>query len=242
MIEHQRSDTGLARRPMAAVFWPVLAPVMFTYLIAALINLATGGWVASQFSEGGSVRGQLIVLILAHLALFAAMSFWAERIGAGPFAGRLSGAADWFALGALTGPVVLILTTALVAGLFAGDDSGWMYREGFDPSLLNVGAGSLLLASYAIILAPLIEEMAFRGIALGCLLGRGWNPAMAAIVTAGAFAATHVHYTLPAMIPVFILGLYLALLRIFSGSIAVPIIAHASANGLVMLVSWMLPS
>ena len=81
-----------------------------------------------------------------------------------------------------------------------------------------------------VLLAPILEEVTFRGVALGCLLGRGVPVAAAIGIQAVGFALVHLQYTPAAMFSVFILGLFLGWLRIASKSIAVPILAHMAVN------------
>ena len=224
------TPTSLAGHPFAAAFWTLLAPPIALYATIFGIDLLSDGWASGQLGDPETPKTAWIMFAIAHLALFMAMSLWAERVGAGPFAGRLPAPTDWFLIAIATGPAVLIGSNALVGALVSGGEPGWMYREGFDPALMSRQALGAMLVVYALLLAPLVEEVAFRGIALGCLLMRGWTPAMATALVAAVFASLHIHYTLPALIPVFIMGLYLGWLRVASGSIGVAILGHVSAN------------
>jgi membrane protease YdiL (CAAX protease family) len=79
----------------------------------------------------------------------------------------------------------------------------------------------------AIISAPVIEEMIFRGIMLPLMLKKT-SPLSAIFFVALLFAAVHAH--IPAIIPIFILAVGLSLGYLATGSIAVPIVAHAIFN------------
>ncbi len=79
----------------------------------------------------------------------------------------------------------------------------------------------------AIISAPVIEEIIFRGIMLPLMLKKT-APLSAIFFVALLFAAVHTH--VPAIIPIFILAVGLSLGYLATGSIAVPIIAHAIFN------------
>lgn len=230
------TPAALGRHPLAAVFWAMLAPFFFQFVAIMAAGLVAPGWVEAQLGGGGDVAGQWRVLVLGQFIGFIALSLWCQRIGAGPFGGDMRLPGDWLLAALFVGPVVLIGTGFLV-GLFAGNGEGdWMYREDYDTSLLTREAlGPMLLVS-GLVLAPLIEEVAFRGVALGCLLARGWAPLPAAILTSLAFTSLHVQYTLPALLPIFLVGLYCAWLRIQTGSIAAPIAAHMSANAVSLLL------
>lgn len=91
---------------------------------------------------------------------------------------------------------------------------------------------------WTVLAAPVFEEMVFRGLLLGCLLARGWNPWVAVSVTAAAFASTHGQYYLPGLISVFVGGLLFGWLRIISGGLAAPILAHVAMNAWVVYEDW----
>lgn len=225
---------SLAPRPLMALFWAVFAPSSILIALSILLDAATGGWASAQFeAETGSLDGRWIIYALGYLLAFAAMSLWAERIGAGPFGAPLRPAPPWIVIGLVTGPAVMQSTTALT-GLLAGGEGSWMYREGFDTSMISAAALSPLMAAYIIVLAPLVEEVGFRGIGMGCLLARGWPPVAAVAMTAGLFTGMHFNLTPLGLVPVFIMGLYLGLLRVWSGGMAAPIMAHLGANGFAL--------
>ena len=81
-----------------------------------------------------------------------------------------------------------------------------------------------------VLLAPIIEEVAFRGVALSCLLGRGLPVFVSIVIQAVGFTALHLQYTPAAMFTVFVLGLFLGWLRVASKSISAPILAHMAVN------------
>ncbi|MEM0985717.1 MAG: type II CAAX endopeptidase family protein [Pseudomonadota bacterium] len=224
------TPVSLGRAPIAAVFWPIIAPILFLNVGVLLAGFLTQGWVLEQFEEGGSPPMQWLILLVIQAILFAAMSFWSDRAGAGPFAGSLKIESDWIGIAALTGPLVLLGSTLLIGILVSRDDPNWMFRDPQANPLLTRDAIGLSMIAAGGILIPITEEMAFRGIALGFLLNRGLTPLSAGVVTAVVFAALHPQYTLLGMVPVFIMGLYLAWLRIATGSITAPIVAHMSAN------------
>jgi membrane protease YdiL (CAAX protease family) len=92
-----------------------------------------------------------------------------------------------------------------------------------------------LLASLVVIggLAPLAEELAFRGLLYGWLETR-WGPRVAVVGSALAFAVSHwepahMAVALPA-------GLFLGLLRWRSRSLLPPLIAHAANNCSFVLI------
>jgi len=97
-----------------------------------------------------------------------------------------------------------------------------------DPAALLVGLA--LLAG----LAPLVEELVFRGLLYGWLAGR-WGPGIAFIGSSLAFAAAHVELT--HVILVLPLGLVFGWLRWRSGSLWPSLVAHMANNGLAVVAA-----
>ncbi|GIW05857.1 MAG: hypothetical protein KatS3mg060_0662 [Dehalococcoidia bacterium] len=100
---------------------------------------------------------------------------------------------------------------------------------------LLVGATPVSLAIALLsgaVLAPIAEETFFRGLVLTGLIARlGVTGAVA--VSSALFAAAHL---VPQVIPpIFILGVLLAILRLWSGSLWPPIALHAAFNAISLL-------
>jgi CAAX protease family protein len=90
---------------------------------------------------------------------------------------------------------------------------------------------SLLLLA---VLAPLVEELVFRGLLYGWLAGR-WGKNVGWIVSSLAFAAAH---TEPAhIILVFPLGLLFGWLRKRTDSLLPSLAAHIANNGLALVAA-----
>jgi membrane protease YdiL (CAAX protease family) len=94
------------------------------------------------------------------------------------------------------------------------------------------GVMMLLMVLLAIGLAPLAEEVFFRGFFFGGLQAR-WGFARAAGVSALVFSLGHLQ--LGVIVPIFILGIFLAWLYARTGSVWPCIITHMAYNGLGVL-------
>jgi hypothetical protein len=97
-------------------------------------------------------------------------------------------------------------------------------------------AGALAIALVAIVVAPPVEELFFRGWLQSAMRGdlaptRAW---LAPLLGAFAFAAVHPALSFP---PVLLLGLAAGLLYARTGSIAPGIVAHVAHNSLVLVLS-----
>ncbi len=87
------------------------------------------------------------------------------------------------------------------------------------------------------IMAPLVEEIFFRGFVFAGLRGR-WGWQKAALVSAGLFALAHIIPT--SWAPIFILGLIFAFLYQLSGSIWPAILMHMLTNSVALLAAYAL--
>lgn len=105
------------------------------------------------------------------------------------------------------------------------------------PPLLQDGASTLVLAlglTLAIVVAPLAEELFFRGFVFGGLqtrIGVRWG----AFISASLFTVAHMNPML--FVPIFVMGLILTWVYMKSGSLLYPILAHLGYNGLVVLLA-----
>jgi len=85
----------------------------------------------------------------------------------------------------------------------------------------------VLLVVFAVAIAPLFEELFFRGLAYPILKQRFGAP-MALVIVSAVFALIHWH--LPSMAPLFTLGLGLGIAYEITGSLLTPIVVHALFN------------
>lgn len=124
----------------------------------------------------------------------------------------------------------------LVTRLLAGDHD---ITQNVQQLAQNAPLGWRLgLTAMAVTLAPLVEELLFRGVLLSSLIPR-CGAALAALLSAGAFAAIHLPglawqwYALPELI---LLGVALAWLRLHYRSLWPSVLAHGANNALALTV------
>jgi membrane protease YdiL (CAAX protease family) len=97
--------------------------------------------------------------------------------------------------------------------------------------------GRALMISAAVVVAPVAEEVVFRGILLPGL-ARHMRTQSALIVSAALFGLFHVpSHGIGAIMPG-LLGLVFGWARLRTGSLAAPILLHAANNLLVTLLAW----
>ena len=96
----------------------------------------------------------------------------------------------------------------------------------------------LLLILTAVVIAPIAEELIFRGYIFGVLrryAGRWW----AMLISASVFAAIHAH--IPSLAGLFVLAVALTLVYEGAGSLWAPILMHSLFNGLTVILTLAWP-
>jgi membrane protease YdiL (CAAX protease family) len=130
--------------------------------------------------------------------------------------------AIWISLGLLV--ALLVVAAALEPVFGAGEEQG-LDPTGWDPDRAPAFALNFVLTA---LIAPIVEELMFRGI--GFFLLEQFGQLAAIVVTAIAFSLTH---GIVQGIPVFfVIGVGLAFMRSRTKSIYPPILMHAGFNGI----------
>ena len=109
----------------------------------------------------------------------------------------------------------------------------WLIAHETPDFMLNVWnsrKNTLLLLFAIIIAAPVFEEVLFRGFLFTGLQNSHMGTGAAIVISSAFWAMIHTQYGSFELITIFILGVVLAISRIASGSLYVPIILHASNN------------
>jgi membrane protease YdiL (CAAX protease family) len=93
------------------------------------------------------------------------------------------------------------------------------------------------LVIVALIVAPVVEELVFRGILLPTFTKHS-RPWLAVCFVSLLFAFMHPH--LPSLVPLFLLAVGFSVAYIYSGSILVPIVMHATFNAMSLTAHFLL--
>lgn len=219
-----------AAYPASSAFWVLCATILFQVLTLVLVSPG----LATLLNRGTeSLEVFWLTLCVAGAFQFAAVSAWSQAIGGGPLAGPVNPSSGWLIKAIGLGPLCLLIPSFLFAILFP-NDAGWEYADGVDPSVFEPENWALGFLLYVLLIAPLVEEITFRGIALAALIGRGVPKLLAAVLSSVAFAAFHSQYSFAALMVVFIAGLGFCAIRFASGSMLAVILAHASANAVML--------
>jgi len=100
--------------------------------------------------------------------------------------------------------------------------------------------GAYLMAGFGITLAPLLEELFFRGM-LYPLLRRAWGIAAGVLVTAVAFAGIHgaqLGYAWGPLLSIFVVGVVFTLVRQLADSVAASFLMHCGYNSTLFGILW----
>jgi membrane protease YdiL (CAAX protease family) len=140
------------------------------------------------------------------------------------------------ALGYLAGvPVMVVgIIAAICLRNLVESDGGAQQSNGygmFNPSEGNSWVLLFLQLASTVVWAPIVEESIFRGALYRHLRGR-LRTVFSVILTACMFGIIH-PYTTAGLVQVGFMGLVLALLREWRGSLIAPMVAHAIHNGLI---------
>ena len=134
--------------------------------------------------------------------------------------------APWLAVGVL----LQVGASGLVA-LLEAVGGGLEQQEAARQLSRSDGPEVILMVLGVVVVAPLAEELLFRGLLLRALLRKTTAPAAVAI-SAGIFAVVHLldPNAAPFLVPLAIVGLVAGMLAVRSGELSQPLMLHAGFN------------
>jgi membrane protease YdiL (CAAX protease family) len=135
--------------------------------------------------------------------------------------------------GALGGFVVMQLMVAAVVGITGQEPPE---QEIFE--LLSDPMLAWVIGATAVLAAPIVEEIVFRGVVMD-VLRRRWGWWTSALVQAAIFSAIHIETLTSAtmFVTLAMLGFIFAWLRRVTGSLVAPIVAHLVFNLISLVLS-----
>ena len=234
----------LAEKPwkleaVARLFLEVFATLCLGGILAGLVAHGTEGWPKAQSDFWQIAIGAFFLEIpaLIWIALFLRrqevswkdafgfqMSTPAKAVACGVLAGALYVPAAW---------ALNLLSVKLMELLHLNAQDQQMVQELQDPSL-NI-AEKIFLGLVAVVAAPVVEEMLFRGILYPCLKKLG-RPRLALWGSSALFAL--VHFNAVNFVPLLVFALWLVYLYETFENLLAPIAAHSlfnAANFLALL-------
>lgn len=214
----------------AAIRPPVWVPLLgYTAAIvlgAVFVAAASAGTDPDQISDAARLVGQVGFWAGLIATVLVASRVW----GTGAIATDLAVSAtgrDWI-VGGLAGigtQAALLPLLYWAIELFTGP----LDVDGPANELLDGGGAAYLVIVVisAVVVAPLVEELFFRGVLLASL-GRRLSPLIAGVVGSLLFAGTH--FQLVQLPGLFVAGLVFSLLALRAGRLGPAIAAHVAFN------------
>lgn len=228
---------------VALVVWSLLGQMVVIGIV--LLGLTLAG-VSTQGLSGPSLGA--VTVLTQSLVLAGAFAWLAGR---GRWSWRLFGsvrpAPRHVGMGLVGGVVAFLVSGGL---LLAGDalfgpldDAGQALLEA---EMLS-GPALVLTVIAACLLAPLLEEVTFRGV-LFQAVGRRTGVVAGVLVSSAVFAIVHLEVILPLQaesivfsLALFAVGAVFALVFHLSRSLVAAMVGHATFNGVQILLATLLP-
>ena len=212
----------------------VVVLILVAFFALVFCGIVIGLYVAAFHpkQKPEEVAGMPVISILAQaftsVAVFGAMYGMVARRYRSPFwdSVRWRWPAGTPALLCAGGGVAMALLVDFASSVAPVPKSLPIYK------LFGTTASAYALAGYGILIAPVIEELFFRGFLFPVLARRSGVP-VAVVLTSLAFMLIHVSQLAGAWVPLLILffvGLAFTLARAWSGSVAVPYLMHVAYN------------
>lgn len=185
--------------------------------VAAVTFLLFLGLAVILLGQRRQGAGTLPIRYLAAAAIWSVAAMWLAR--------------EWLPLGELQWGLALLGAFGVLAATFANEAVATKLRAGesnrMEAAEAMAASRQAGLFVLMVVIAPVFEELLFRGLLFGMLEPSGL--AVALFVTAAVFALSH--FDRRSFAGLFVSGLIFAALRVATGGLATPLVAHALANG-----------
>ena len=219
----------------------VLILLALALVLAAVMTAPFGADAAALLLGDGelSVLGSVVLLVSTQIALLlvawtfvfrpnalAGLPALAGRDPSGAVRAGLGwGVLAWIGSSVVSYAVIVALDSL---GIEAAPQAAEQALDLIDPWLAVLAI---------VLLAPVAEELFFRGVIFNAFLregGRRW----AFLGSSALFAV--IHLSLAAFVPIFLLGLALAWVYARTGNLIAPIVMHATVNGISVALALLL--
>lgn len=225
--------------PGSAVAVAIVAALAPAFLVFALVALVVGVD-AETLADAHSLASPVFLsqMVLGQFFSLAIIWFAAGRGGQRASVLRLNPAEETPFLTAAGLGLVLIAAIAPIelllyrlAGLELFTDGRWL----LDGLRSDYWWGVVIVA---VVLAPLWEELVFRGFLLSALAKTRLGFWPAAAVSSLLWTTLHAGYSWPGLVSVFLAGIGLSWIMQRTGSMRAVVIAHAVINAFAILAIW----
>ena len=214
---------------------------LHAFVLGLLHLLHMTGWLAAWDEQYLWILAHSIVL---HWAAIAIVMFRAHQRGISWNVGFAH--VRWSCRNDIVKGVIAYVAAVPILIFYAAVFHVWLQWTGHEPepqdvvrlfAELDAGFMFYYFIFLALFLAPVSEEILFRGLLLPAL-GRRWGMGAAILVSSVLFALMHFH--IPSLVPLFVFSVALSLAYIYTESIIVPIVMHMLFNGVSLMVMVMI--
>ncbi len=234
--------------PRRAVFppwsaWDVVAVMGFTVaaiVLFSIVALVIAHIVTSERRVSvGDLATNPIVVIGSQLAAYPVVILFMMALVGGKSNEGFWRTIRWNWPGTATLSFFLLGILFAVAAEFA---SRWLPIPKTLPvdRFFSDASGAYLMFAFGVTLAPLVEELFFRGL-LYPILRRSWGVALAVMATGGAFACIHgmqLGWAWAPVLAIFVVGVALTLVRERTNSVAASFLMHCGYNATLFALLW----
>jgi membrane protease YdiL (CAAX protease family) len=203
-------------------------------LVGALAALGYGSRLASGkppadtlYRYGTAISGLVFYALTVGLLLWIAKGLSPSELG-------LRRPASW---GRTLGLTLSVLVALLIAEVALEAVLHATREQGLEPSRWEPDRAVpfALNAAVVVLVAPLVEELTFRGVGFAVLSRFG--PLVAVVGTSAAFAAAH--GLIAGFLALFLFGLAVGFLRLRTGSVYPGMLLHACFNALALVGAFL---
>jgi membrane protease YdiL (CAAX protease family) len=223
--------------------WDVIAVLCFTLAAVFLFSSVALGVAHVLTSKRHVSVGELatnpIVVIGSQLAAYPVVIVFMIMLVRSKSGERFWSAIRWNWLGSATFGFYLSGVLFAFVVEFA---SHWLPIPKSLPmdKLFSDTTGAYLMAAFGVTLAPLLEELFFRGM-LYPLLRRAYGIAAGVVLTGGAFASIHgtqLGYAWGPLLSIFVVGVVFTQVRQRTDSVAASFLMHCGYNSTLFAMLW----
>lgn len=224
-------------------FWDVLAILIFT-LVAILVFTVGALFIARSLPQYRNapfteLATNAVVVIGAQTAAYPIVLLFIFVLVRSRSRQAFGKAIQWhwpglIGAGYLMGGVVLAIVIESLARYLPIPKSLPMDAYFKDP------ISAYLMAAFGVTLAPLLEEVFFRGL-LYPLFGRAFGVVTAVVLTAAAFAFIHgaqLGYAWAPVLSIFVVGVVFTVVRVRTSSVAASFLMHCGYNLALFSALW----
>lgn len=218
----------------------MIIPLVAITLLFGLMAVGQGAETPQHVSAMALLKGAFVYALVLLIAILGCMSYaktgFKSAFGQGSVSG-LSAVAKGLRYGVEIIPAILVLSmiVSTVGEALGLDMRGQQIFECLDDATIPFWVRASLVV-FAVVVAPVVEELLFRGLLLPLVL-RGRTFLFAALLTSLYFSLMHLHA--PSLLPLLVLSVGFSAGYAATGSILTPIAMHFVFNftGLLLYFS-----